>query len=134
MEYQILIFTVLLSLTVSFFICGFISVIIMQVKSYKIRSSLKNYGYPVENMKGVILPASNQISNIKDSYGKSIFSFENYMTMSFGKGVFDVKDASIQASISALKKNYKIFTSLLTLAVLFLIISIITLSILGNTF
>ncbi len=127
MDYQILVFLVLLFITVLFFICSFISVLVLLIKSYKLRKSLKNAGYPVENMKGVILPARKQMVNFKDSYGKSLFSFDSYMIMSFGKDVSDVKDASIQASISVLKKNYRMYMTFFALAGIFLSISILVL-------
>lgn len=127
MDYQILVFLVLLFITALFFICSFISVLALLIKSYKLRKSLKNAGYPVENMKGVILPARKQMVNFKDSYGKSLFSFDSYMIISFGKDVLDVKDASVQASISVLKKNYRMYMTFFVLAGIFLSISILVL-------
>ncbi len=132
MNSQILFFLIPLLVTIVLFICGFISVLVMEIKSYKLRKSLKNTGYPVENMKCVVLPARNQMANIKDSYGKSMFSFENYMIMSFGKDVLDLKDASIQASISALKKNHKMYMTFFVLTGIFLIISMLMFFVVGK--
>jgi hypothetical protein len=133
MNSQIIFFLTPLACTFILFVCGLISVLIVQIKTYKLTNALKDIDYPADNIRGFVLPARNQINNFKNSFGKSMFSFDSYMIISFGKEILEVKDDSVKVSISNLKKSYKLYITFLVLTGLFLVISMLMFLVVGKT-
>jgi hypothetical protein len=134
MNTSLIIILVLVGLFVITFLVELVVVIILLVKTHRLKKLALKNGYSSSRITGIILPAKEQVQNFKDSIGYSLFSFNFLIITSFGKDFLPQMDNDIyKVSVENLRKIHKVYICLLFLA-FFLMIAALGIGFLSGDF